>query len=237
MATTTPNYDFNLPAIADPIDEDLWGAELNANFTSLDSLLYETMPVGAMLDFAGTSAPTGFLLTYGQAVSRTTYSALFGVIGTAFGSGDGSTTFNLPDSRGRSHIGLDNLGGSSANRITDANADSLNNTGGGLETTTATGSVSGSTGTTGSTTISISEMPSHQHDTPIANTNNYGNGSTFPVSGGDLAGASTTTARLTKATGGGGSHNHSGGSLSATFTGNAVTSTPPWIALTKIIKY
>jgi microcystin-dependent protein len=50
--------------------------------------------------FAGTVAPTGFLACEGQAVSRTTYATLFTAIGTTWGSGDGSTTFNLPDLRG-----------------------------------------------------------------------------------------------------------------------------------------
>lgn len=58
------------------------------------------MPTGAVLPYTGTAAPTGFLLCQGQAVSRSTYSSLFNVIGTAYGSGDGSTTFNVPDLRG-----------------------------------------------------------------------------------------------------------------------------------------
>lgn len=57
------------------------------------------VPTGAMMPYGGTAAPTGFLLCNGLAVSRSTYSALFGIIGTAYGSGDGSTTFNVPDKR------------------------------------------------------------------------------------------------------------------------------------------
>ena len=62
-------------------------------------------PVGGILMYGGTSAPTGYLLCDGNAVSRTTYASLFNVIGTNFGTGDGSTTFNVPDLRGRSPIG------------------------------------------------------------------------------------------------------------------------------------
>jgi microcystin-dependent protein len=62
-------------------------------------------PPGSIMDFAGTSAPAGFLLCDGSAVSRTTYSALFAAIGVVWGVGDGSTTFNVPDARGRSAIG------------------------------------------------------------------------------------------------------------------------------------
>ena len=57
-------------------------------------------PIGSIIPFGGTTAPTGWFLCQGQAISRTTYSALFAVIGTSFGSGDGSTTFNIPDLRG-----------------------------------------------------------------------------------------------------------------------------------------
>jgi microcystin-dependent protein len=68
-------------------------------------------PVGSIMDFAGTTAPTAWLLCYGQAVSRTTYAVLFSVIGTAFGVGDGSTTFNVPDCRGRNAVGKLDMGG------------------------------------------------------------------------------------------------------------------------------
>ena len=69
------------------------------------------MPTGMVVPYAGAAAPDGWLLCQGQAVSRTTYAQLFSVIGTTYGSGDGSTTFNLPDMRGRVAVGSDaNLG-------------------------------------------------------------------------------------------------------------------------------
>lgn len=77
-----------------------------------------TVPIGAMFPYGGATAPSGYLLCYGQAVSRTTYAGLFAITGTAYGSGDGTTTFNLPDKRGRTSIGVDNMGGVAANRIT-----------------------------------------------------------------------------------------------------------------------
>lgn len=61
--------------------------------------LYADAPIGAIQAFGGTSAPAGWLLCQGQAISRTAYAALFAAIGTAFGAGDGSTTFNVPDLR------------------------------------------------------------------------------------------------------------------------------------------
>lgn len=57
------------------------------------------VPSGALMPYAGSTAPTGYLLCDGSAISRTTYASLFTAIGTSFGAGDGSTTFNLPDTR------------------------------------------------------------------------------------------------------------------------------------------
>jgi microcystin-dependent protein len=78
-----------------------------------------TIPVGALMPYAGSSAPTGWLLCYGQTVSRTTYADLFAVLGTTYGAGDGST-FGIPDLRGRAVFGKDNMGGSTAGRVTNA---------------------------------------------------------------------------------------------------------------------
>lgn len=64
-------------------------------------------PAGAIIAFAGTVAPAGYLLCDGSAVSRATYANLFDVIGESFGQGDNSTTFNLPDFRGRFLRGVD----------------------------------------------------------------------------------------------------------------------------------
>lgn len=75
-------------------------------------------PAGAIMDYAGPAAPAGWLLCYGQALSRTTYAALFAVIGTTYGVGDGSTTFALPDLRGRATFGVDTMGVVPAGRIT-----------------------------------------------------------------------------------------------------------------------
>lgn len=78
------------------------------------------VPIGAQIPFGGTTAPNGWMLCYGQAISRVTYALLFAAIGTAYGIGDGTTTFNLPDKRGRVSVGKDNMGGTGANRITAA---------------------------------------------------------------------------------------------------------------------
>jgi microcystin-dependent protein len=64
------------------------------------------VPPGVVWEFGGTTAPTGFLMCDGAAVSRTTYAALFAVIGETFGVGDGSTTFNVPNREGVSATGV-----------------------------------------------------------------------------------------------------------------------------------
>jgi len=81
------------------------GNVLTSNGTGWVSSTPTYVPTGGMMMWGTASAPTGYLLCNGSAVSRTTYSALFAVIGTAFGSGDGSTTFNLPDFRDRFPVG------------------------------------------------------------------------------------------------------------------------------------
>jgi microcystin-dependent protein len=69
--------------------------------------LIKTMLTGAIFPFAGETIPNGFLLCDGSAVSRADYADLFAIIGTNYGSGDGTTTFNLPDMRGRVPVGVD----------------------------------------------------------------------------------------------------------------------------------
>lgn len=116
--------------------------------------------IGTIVPYGGTAAPNGWLLCYGQAISRTTYAVLFATIGVAFGPGDSSTTFNLPDLRGRVPLGKDNMGGSAANRVTN-----------GVSGVTATtlGAVGGDqhaqhdTLATSSTAVSTVTDPQHGH--------------------------------------------------------------------------
>ena len=103
------------------------------------------VPIGTILDFAAATAPTGYLVCDGSAVSRTTYAALFAVIGTTWGAGNGSTTFNVPDLRGRTAIGA------GTGTASDATAHALGSNGG-TETHKLTSAQSG--------------VPAHNHPLP-----------------------------------------------------------------------
>lgn len=84
------------------------------------------MPVATLIHVAQSTAPSGFLKANGAAVSRTTYAALFAVVGVTFGAGDGSTTFNLPDVRGEFIRGWDDSRGIDSGRtLGSAQADDL----------------------------------------------------------------------------------------------------------------
>jgi microcystin-dependent protein len=141
------------------------------------------MPVGVVLPFAGGTVPTGWLDCDGSAVSRTTYADLFAVIGTDYGPGDGSTTFNLPDFRSRSILGAGAPGGGLTTRAR------------------------GDTGGAETHTLTESEMPSHTHGPgggAIEFVGNAGFGGDLAPGGSDIKTNFTATA----STGGGGAHNN-----------------------------
>jgi microcystin-dependent protein len=97
-----------------------------ARFLSASGTFAAAVPVGSVTMYAANTAPTGWLECSGAAVSRTTYAGLFAAIGTVFGTGDGSTTFNLPDMRGEFARGWDNgRGVDPARAFGSAQADEL----------------------------------------------------------------------------------------------------------------
>ena len=127
----------------------------NIRISTVDSEEEETTvsngnTTGMIQIFAGPTAPEGWLLCNGAAVSRATYSDLFDVIGTNYGVGNANTTFNLPDLRGRFPLGKDDMGQVSADRIADAEADVLGS-GGGLE----------------KYELTADELPPHAHELPM----------------------------------------------------------------------
>ncbi|MBT4050095.1 MAG: tail fiber protein [Nitrospina sp.] len=103
----------------------IWGGTLNTGFDKLDELIALAMPVGTIQMYPLATAPVAttnggtWLACDATAVSRTVYSALYAIIGTSYGVGDGSTTFNLPDLRSRVPVGynVDTISGRSTRAI------------------------------------------------------------------------------------------------------------------------
>lgn len=186
------------------------------------SFLGSEIPPGVIVPYAGSSPPTGWLLCYGQAVSRTTYAALFAAIDTTYGSGDGSTTFNLPDLRGRAVFGRDNMGGASSGRITQAvsgmNANNLGATGGDQRTQSHTHSFSATTSSGGG----------HAHQLPVKSSEGVTTAlSTDQTNVFNMTSISTSSA---------GDHTHSvSGTTGASGSGGS-QNMPPAIILNYIIK-
>jgi microcystin-dependent protein len=168
------------------------------------------LPIGCVLDYAGGTVPALFLLCYGQNVSRTTYATLFAKIGTTYGSGDGVTTFGLPDLRGRLLFGRDDMGGVAAARLTTAfyGADPavLGNGGGAQSRTLITANLPAYTP---SGSVGITD-PGHVHS--VGGGSIIGTGSNGVQSGGSFTGA-TSTATLSIVS------NTTG--ITASFTGSA----------------
>lgn len=146
------------------------------------------VPTGTIQDFAGASAPTGYLLCFGQLVNRVTYGPLFAVIGTAFGAGDGVTTFGLPDLRGRVGAGKDNMGGTPAGRLT-GQAQGVN------------GIALGAAGGEETHVLTTTEMPAHTHKIDVYDTD-------FPDINAAGGTGSTTAKATTDSTGDGVAHNN-----------------------------
>jgi microcystin-dependent protein len=160
----------------------------------VQSRLSTATMAGVVVPFAGTTEPAGWLFCYGQAVSRTTYAALFSAISTTYGTGDGSTTFNLPDLRGRVVAGQDDMGGTSANRLTSPlNGDTL-------------GAAGGAEGVT----LTTAEIPAHSHSLPegTSGTPIEANPGARFRGGYTNAGATSGSSTGTGSAGSGGAHNN-----------------------------
>lgn len=110
-------------------------------------------PVGTIIPYGGSTLPAGYLWAAGGTASRTAYAELFAVYGTTYGAGDGSTTFGLPDWRGRTPFGKDDMGGTAANRLTS--------------TFGIDGATLGATGGAQSTTLITANLPAHNHTATV----------------------------------------------------------------------
>ena len=102
-------------------DSQQW-VQVNASAAPMGVVGFTMWPAGIGIDWWGPNEAAGTRFCDGRALSRTAYAGLFAAIGTTFGAGDGSTTFLLPDCRGRSIAGKDNMGGSAAGRLTTLTA-------------------------------------------------------------------------------------------------------------------
>ena len=218
------------------------GVDNSAVTTSLDYKVRVGNPTGEITMWGTNTAPTGWLLCDGSAVSRSTYSALFGVLSTTYGAGNGSTTFNLPNLKGRFPVGKD----------TSAEFDVLGETGGGKTNALGVSNLPAHDHTASSSSSSSSSStvtdPGHSH--PLTNgslvvrqdgggnadltaNSSYGPYNTYTLSNdsnttGISVATSTSTSTSTTV-------NTSGGN--GTATGNAFNILPPYIALNFIIRF
>jgi microcystin-dependent protein len=173
-----------------------------ANLTGIEGI-----PTATIVPWSSSSVPSGFLECNGAAVSRSTYSALFAIVGTTYGAGDGASTFNLPDLQDNVAMGKS---GTKALAST-----------GGANTVAASGTVGG---TTANATLSTAQLASHSH------TGGGGGGQAVSVAPEASALSSNPS---TGNTGSGTGHQHN---MSATFTGSATSVVQPYLTIIYIIK-
>jgi microcystin-dependent protein len=157
-----------------------------------------SIPLGGMIEYTGTTAPNScFVLPFGQAISRTTYATYFALVGTTYGSGDGSTTFNVIDKRGYVSAGKGDMGGSAGG----GNFGTVSTDNGTIICTTL-----GSKGGTATHILTSAEIPAHSHTisdpghthTGIQGTSNSGAQSHgYPVIGNALNNFNSDSAIIT----------------------------------------
>lgn len=196
------------------------------------------MPVGASMDYWGLTEPAGWVFMNGQALLRVgAAAALFAAIGTTYGAGDGSTTFNVPDTCGRVTAGQDDMGGvASKNRLTGL--------AGGVD-----GDVLGAAGGAESHQLTTAQLASHTHanGTLSGNTNSAGNhthtlaGNTVVSSAGGFEGlgSGSNNHDVNPVTTTAGAHTHTvtiSGAMAAAGTDTAHNNVQPTIICNKIIK-
>jgi len=179
-----------------------------ANLTGIEGI-----PTATIVPWSDSAVPSGFLECDGSAVSRSTYAALFAIIGTTYGVGDGSTTFNVPDLQDNVPIGK------SGNKALAST--------GGANTVAPTGNVGGSTA---NATLSTGQLASHSHGWAF-NANPQSNAGQSRQATAPNAPAGNTV--NTQSTGSGQGHSHN---MSATFTGDATSVVQPYLTVIYIIK-
>lgn len=194
---------------------------LGNTLATFDDISVPTVPAppsvtdltGVIKMFGGSSAPTGYFLCDGSAVSRSTYSALFAILGTAFGVGNGSTTFNLPDMRQRFPIGV------------------------------AASGTGATLGGTGGSIDHLHTGPSHTHDAgtfavPSGGAHTHTTGApSATIAAQSGAGTTMPTVGHTHDIASSGAHTHSvTGNTGSSGTGNTGAANPPFQAVNFIVK-
>lgn len=155
------------------------------------------VPIGTILPYAGSTPPPGWLKADGSAISRSTYATLFAATGTAFGAGNGTTTFNIPDLDDRVPVG----GGFTFSH--------------------------GDTGGAMSVTLSVGQMPAHNHGTHVGHNHSTNGTGNATVQSGSGATVSNNTAGFTGAT----AHTHD-----TQGSGDPIDNMPPYVAMLYIIR-
>ena len=183
----------------------------------------EGIPTATIVPWTDSTVPSGFLECNGTAVSRTTYADLFAVVGTTYGAGDGSTTFNVPDLQDNVPVGK-------------SPGKALASTGG-ANTVTSGGNVGGSTA---NATLSESQLASHDHNLTAGNVS-FKSGGNNPFWGPQVpspnsGGPGNKTKALSGNSGNAGSGSGHSHNMSANFSGNATSVVQPYLALIYIIK-
>jgi len=181
------------------------------NFSGADLTGIEGIPTATIVPWSDSSVPTGFLECNGAAVSRSTYSALFAIIGTTYGAGDGASTFNVPDLQDNVPLGKS---GTKALAST-----------GGANTVASTGNVGGSTA---NATLSESQLASHNHGIKVNNAT-----SNTPSLRYSVEGNGSNRGDMANNAGSGTGHQHN---MSATFSGDSTSVLQPYLTIIYIIK-
>jgi len=176
-----------------------------ANLTGIEGI-----PTATIVPWSDSSEPSGFLECNGAAVSRTTYADLFAIIGTTYGAGNGSTTFDLPDLQDNVAVGK-------------SGTKNLASTGG-ANTVSSTGNVGGSTA---NATLSVAQLASHDHGMNVGGRAMAQNQLDQELSG------QAPEGKVTFNTGSGSGHQHN---MSANFTGDATSVVQPYLTVIYIIK-
>ena len=183
------------------------------NFDGANLTDIEGIPTATIIPWSDSSVPTGYLECDGTAVSRSTYSALFAIVGTTYGAGDGSSTFNVPNLANNVPVGKSN------NKAVGST--------GGSNTVAATGNVAGSTA---NATLSTSQLASHSHNGGFAHQS--GRQWHFHTAQSYTRPTGTQSGNV-NASGSGNSHSHN---MRANFTGDAVSVLQPYLTIIYIIK-